>query len=59
MKMNVLLFAPALLVLLLVRHGLPGTIKLLSVCAAIQVNTPKYVSFQRLDVCISKNFTGN
>ena len=44
-KMNVLLFGPALLILLLVRHGLPGTIKLLSVCAAIQVNTSKSVSY--------------
>lgn len=36
-KMNVLLFAPALLMLLLLRHGLPRTAALLSLMATIQV----------------------
>lgn len=36
-KMNVLLFAPGLLVLLLRRHTLANTFLLLSVCAIIQV----------------------
>ncbi|KAK3103909.1 hypothetical protein FSP39_022843, partial [Pinctada imbricata] len=36
-KMNVLLFSPALLMLLMIRHGTLGTIKHLIVCAAPQV----------------------
>lgn len=36
-KMNILLFAPGLLVLLLKRNGLIKTIYLLIVCALIQV----------------------
>ncbi|XP_069111031.1 dol-P-Man:Man(5)GlcNAc(2)-PP-Dol alpha-1,3-mannosyltransferase-like [Argopecten irradians] len=36
-KMNVLLFAPALLMLLIVRHGTVGSIKHLTICAASQV----------------------
>uniref|UniRef100_A0A8C3SDI9 Dol-P-Man:Man(5)GlcNAc(2)-PP-Dol alpha-1,3-mannosyltransferase n=1 Tax=Chelydra serpentina TaxID=8475 RepID=A0A8C3SDI9_CHESE len=36
-KMNVLLFAPGLLFLLLWRFGLPGTIPKLSLCALLQV----------------------
>jgi alpha-1,3-mannosyltransferase len=35
-KMNVLLFAPALLMLLLIRHGTLGTAKYLTVCALPQ-----------------------
>lgn len=36
-KMNVLLFSPGLLVLLLLTHGWKGTIPLLSLCAVIQL----------------------
>ncbi|XP_076086982.1 dol-P-Man:Man(5)GlcNAc(2)-PP-Dol alpha-1,3-mannosyltransferase-like [Mytilus galloprovincialis] len=36
-KMNVLLFAPALLVLLLVRHGTMATAKYLTICALPQI----------------------
>ena len=36
--MNVLLFAPALLMLLLIRHGTLGTAKYLTVCALPQVS---------------------
>ena len=38
-KMNILLFAPALLMLLLVRHGTVGTAKYLTICALPQVRT--------------------
>ena len=36
-KMNLLLFSPAILVLLLIGQGLKGTIKNLSICAIPQV----------------------
>lgn len=36
-KMNVLLFSPALLMLLLLRFGIVGTVKHLSTCASVQV----------------------
>ncbi|XP_033764355.1 dol-P-Man:Man(5)GlcNAc(2)-PP-Dol alpha-1,3-mannosyltransferase-like [Pecten maximus] len=36
-KMNVLLFAPALLMLLVVRHGTIGSFKYLTICASSQV----------------------
>ncbi|XP_060098798.1 dol-P-Man:Man(5)GlcNAc(2)-PP-Dol alpha-1,3-mannosyltransferase [Heteronotia binoei] len=36
-KMNILLFAPGLLFLLLRRFGLPGTVPKLAICAALQV----------------------
>ena len=36
--MNVLLFAPALLVLLLLRHGILRTVLHITVCASIQVH---------------------
>ena len=36
-KMNVLLFSPGLLVLLILRHGWRGTLPLLSLCAIIQL----------------------
>ena len=36
-KMNVLLFSPGLLVLLIMRHGWRGTLPLLSLCALIQL----------------------
>ncbi|XP_012563282.2 dol-P-Man:Man(5)GlcNAc(2)-PP-Dol alpha-1,3-mannosyltransferase [Hydra vulgaris] len=36
-KMNILLFAPGLFVLLLVRHGIKGSIKNISICAFVQV----------------------
>lgn len=39
-KMNVLLFAPGLLFLLLSEFGLIRTIPRLSLCAGIQVNNP-------------------
>jgi len=42
--MNVLLFAPGLLVLLLARHGIRGTVQLLSVCAFVQVSVWQTVS---------------
>jgi hypothetical protein len=35
--MNILLFSPGLLVLLVLRHGWRGTLPLLSLCAAIQL----------------------
>lgn len=35
--MNVLLYAPGLLVTLLLSHGWAGTLPLLGLCAAIQV----------------------
>ena len=36
-KMNILLFSPGLLVLLILRHGWRGTLPLLSLCAVIQL----------------------
>jgi len=36
-KMNVLLFAPGLLLLLLIRHGIVGTVWNISICAVIQL----------------------
>ncbi|XP_077204329.1 dol-P-Man:Man(5)GlcNAc(2)-PP-Dol alpha-1,3-mannosyltransferase isoform X1 [Paroedura picta] len=36
-KMNILLFAPGLLFLLLLRFGLPGTLRKLAICALLQV----------------------
>ena len=36
-KMNILLFAPALLLAYIATQGIRGTIKQLSICAAIQV----------------------
>lgn len=38
-KMNVLLYAPGLLVTLLLSHGWAGTLPLLSLCATVQVKT--------------------
>ena len=37
-KMNILLFAPALLLAYIASQGMFGTIKQLSICAGIQVN---------------------
>ena len=36
-KMNILLFSPGLLVLLLLGHGWRGTLPRLTLCAAVQV----------------------
>ena len=36
-KMNIMLFSPGLLVLLLLRHGWRGTLPLISLCALIQL----------------------
>ena len=36
-KMNILLFAPALLLAYIATQGIRGTVKQLSICAAIQV----------------------
>lgn len=44
-KMNVLLFAPGLLFLLLMQFGLRGALPKLGICAIIQVPIPHLASF--------------
>ena len=43
-KMNILLFAPGLLLLLIKRFGIWGTIPKLAICAAVQVLNSKFTS---------------
>ena len=51
-KMNILLFAPGMLILLLRRNGIIKTIGLLSVCALIQVSV-KWSVWLRITLCVS------